>query len=129
MRAFGSLRMAVICAAIACVLLVFGSFVGYAENPNPTAGAPTGQCTVTGQVLKPGPQPINAGEMLTLTAAIQRAGGFNPWADQRKVRLTRRNKDGELEMLTFNPRTLKSSDDPILRDGDRIFVPKFSSHM
>jgi len=74
--------------------------------------------------LKPGPQPIHAGETLTLTAAILRAGGVNEWADMRKVRFTRLNKGGV--PLTYNLKTIveKGSDDPIIRDGDRIFVPK-----
>lgn len=109
------------CVAFTWVVFVFGSFVGYAQNPNPVIGAPVGQCTVTGRVWKSGPQPINAGE--TLTQAILRAGGM-VWGET-KVRLTRRNKDGQLETLTFSVKAIieNRSNDPVLRDGDRIFVP------
>jgi SLBB domain len=93
--------------------------------------APAGQCTVTGEVRRPGPQPINTGETLTLQSVILRAGGFNEWADTRRVRLTRRNEVGEFETLTFNLKAIieKNSDDPIIRDGDRILVPKFFHHL
>ena len=128
MRALRGLPMAMNCVAIACVILVFGSFVGYAQNPNPTAGAPAGQCTITGEVRKPGPQPFKAGETLTLSAAILRAAGITEWADRRKVRVIRQNKDGKPETLTFNLQAIeeKGLDDPILHDGDRIFVPRIS---
>ena len=123
--------MAMNCVAIACVILVFGSFVASAQSPNPSAGAPAGQCTIAGEVRKPGPQSINARETLTLTAAILRAGGITEWADRRKVRVIRQNKDGKPETLTFNLQAIAENglDDPILRDGDRIFVKVLGSRL
>jgi protein involved in polysaccharide export with SLBB domain len=113
------------CVAFIWMLFVFGASMGYAQNPNPDIDAPAGQCTVTGHVWKPGPQPIKVGETLTLTTAILRAGGIHEWNPPRKVRITRRNKNGQPDTLTFDLKAIleKPSDDPILRDGDRIFVP------
>jgi hypothetical protein len=77
------------------------------------------QCVVAGEVQKPGPQPINAGETLTLATAVSRAGGMTERADPKKVLVTR-CKDGRCEHLIFD----LDADDPILRDGDRISVPR-----
>lgn len=86
-----------------------------------------GWITVSGEVRVAGAQELFAGETLTLTEAILKAGGLDEWGDGRKVRLIRQ-KDGATESITVNVLALiKSGDvknDPVLQDGDSIFVPK-----
>lgn len=44
---------------------------------------------LAGEVLRPGPQEIPAGETWTVSKAILSAGGFTQYADKKKVRLVR----------------------------------------
>ncbi len=86
-----------------------------------------GHVIVSGGTLAPGPVDIFRGETLTLSNAILRAGGVSEWGDLRKVRISRQKADGESETLKVNLQLiLKSGDlsqDPVLQDGDRVFVP------
>jgi protein involved in polysaccharide export with SLBB domain len=70
---------------------------------------------------------VIAGEPLTLSNAILKAGAFTEWADQKKVKVTRK-VGGESQTTIYNVRhiieTGDINSDPILQDGDRIFVPK-----
>ncbi len=66
-------------------------------------------------------------QRLTLLDAISRAGGFNRFADRRRVRLTRTLSDGRVENLVVNTDDLMSgaAKDPlVLRKDDVIFVPE-----
>jgi protein involved in polysaccharide export with SLBB domain len=88
----------------------------------------SGVVYLSGEVRVGGPQEIISGETLTLTSAILKAGGIGEWGNQKKVQLSRQRKDGSLEttVCDFN-KIIKSGDpkqDPVLQDGDRIFVPK-----
>jgi protein involved in polysaccharide export with SLBB domain len=88
----------------------------------------SGVVYLSGEVRAGGPQEIISGETLTLTSAILKAGGIGEWGNQKKVQLSRQRKDGSLEttICDFN-KIIKSGDpkqDPVLQDGDRIFVPK-----
>ncbi len=49
---------------------------------------------VGGQVIRPGPQEIPAGETWTVTKAIMRAGGFTQYANKKGVRLVRAATNG-----------------------------------
>jgi polysaccharide export outer membrane protein len=51
---------------------------------------------MAGEVLRPGPQEIPAGETWTVTRAIMRAGGFAQYADKKGVRLVRAGAKGAL---------------------------------
>lgn len=88
----------------------------------------SGMVYLSGEVRIGGPQEIISGETLTLTNAILKAGGIGEWGNQKKVQLSRQRKDGTLQttICDFN-KIIKSGDpkqDPVLQDGDRIFVPK-----
>ena len=86
-----------------------------------------GTVTLSGQVRAPGPQDMLAAEPLTLSIAIQKSGNFTEWADQHKVTLTRQVK-GKAQTDTYDVEKIiekgDSTKDPVLQDGDRIFVPK-----
>ena len=66
-------------------------------------------------------------QTLTLLDAISRAGGFNRFADRKKVLLTRTFSDGRTEKYTINADQLISgtaSERWVLLKDDVIFVPE-----
>jgi polysaccharide export outer membrane protein len=66
-------------------------------------------------------------QTLTLLDAISRAGGFNRFADRKKVLLTRTFTDGRTEKYTINADQLiagTSSERWLLLKDDVIFVPE-----
>lgn len=86
-----------------------------------------GTVTVSGQVRAAGPQEMIAGEPLRLSNAILKAGGFTEWAKPQKVKVTRQ-VNGTAESKEYNVKEIiekgDEKADPILQDGDRIYVPK-----
>lgn len=82
---------------------------------------------LSGEVRVIGPQELVAGEPLTLCNAILKAGGVGEWGNPKKVKLMRQ-KDGKTQTTEVNYKAIIESGDvskdPILQDGDRIFVPK-----
>jgi protein involved in polysaccharide export with SLBB domain len=91
-------------------------------------GVRAGEVFLSGEVRAGGSLEIVSGETLTLTTAILRAGGITEWGDQNNVQLSRQKKDGNVDKLKFSyKKIIKSGDarrDPVLEDGDRIFVPR-----
>ena len=86
-----------------------------------------GTVTLSGQVRGAGPQEMIAGEPLRLSSAILKAGGFTEWADPKKVKLTRQVNGAAISTDYNVKKIIENGDektDPILQDGDRIFVPK-----
>ena len=87
-----------------------------------------GSVQLSGQVRMVGPQMLIAGEALTVTGAILKAGGLTEWGNARKVQVSRQNKDGKSEKFEVDFKKITETgdvqSDPILQDGDRIFVPK-----
>jgi polysaccharide export outer membrane protein len=86
-----------------------------------------GKVYLVGPVRTPGPQEIPSDEILTLSKAILRAGGFNDFADKKGVRVTR--KAGvEDKTFTVNVAEIlekgKSDTDMPLEAGDLIYVPE-----
>lgn len=92
------------------------------DSINPTAVV--SKITVSGEVRGPGAFEFAAGESITLSEAIMKAGNFTQWAKKDKVHLYR----GGTEKGIYDVRKILSEgrvqDDPILRDGDRIHVDK-----
>lgn len=83
---------------------------------------------LSGEIQQGGPQEIISGEELTLATAILKAGGPTSWAKRSKVQLTRRKKTGGIETIISDyDKILKMGDpqlDPVLQDGDRIYIPR-----
>ena len=77
---------------------------------------------VAGEVRGPGTLEIAAGETLTLSEAILRAGNFGAFALSDKVELTRRG--GQKTVHDVRSIFRDPSKDLTLDDGDRIFVPR-----
>ncbi len=77
---------------------------------------------VSGQVQRPGKYVSLAGEK-TLLQAIAEAGGFTPYANQKKVRIIR---SGTKESEFHNAERIRSGrdKDPLIGPGDQIIVPR-----
>lgn len=88
-----------------------------------------GKVYLVGPVRGPGPQEIPSDEVLTLSKAILRAGGFLETADKKNVRVTRKKVPGPgEEMMTVNVADIlekgKTEGDMVLQVGDLIFIPE-----
>jgi len=83
---------------------------------------------ISGQVKLPAPQDIAPGEKLTVSGAVVRAGGGTQFADMRKVKLSRKNKDGSSKTFIVDVKGVleegKMDKDIELVDGDYVFVPQ-----
>jgi protein involved in polysaccharide export with SLBB domain len=88
----------------------------------------SGVVYLSGQIRLGGPQDMISGEVLTLSNAILKAGGVSEWGDGTKVQLTRQKKEGGVDVIKANFDKIiekgDASQDPVLQDGDRIFIPK-----
>lgn len=60
-----------------------------------------GKVYLVGPVRAPGPQEIPSDEILTLSKAILRAGGFTDFADKKTVKVTRKSAEAGREDQTF----------------------------
>ena len=82
---------------------------------------------VLGSVNSPGAVLFPQEEGLTLLDAIARAGGFNRFADRRKIKLSRTDSEGRTETYVIDADDLMQSGTndswPLQRD-DVIFVPE-----
>jgi protein involved in polysaccharide export with SLBB domain len=68
------------------------------------------------------PTRIEYGGAITLTQAINSAGGFTDFANRRHVRLIRAN--GKIEIINCNKLLEHPENDPEVNPGDRIVVPR-----
>jgi polysaccharide biosynthesis/export protein len=89
-----------------------------------------GKVYLVGPVRMPGPQEIPSDEVLTLSKAILRAGGFNDYADRRNVKVTRKGTGPAGENRTFLVDVTailekgQTDTDLPLEPGDLIYIPE-----
>lgn len=89
-----------------------------------------GKVYLVGAIGAPGPQDISSDEVLTVSKAILRAGGFTSYADEKNVKVTRSAgavPGGEKTFIVNVSRILengRTEDDLTLQPGDLIFVPE-----
>lgn len=87
-----------------------------------------GQITISGEVRGGvGPMDLLEGERLTVSQAILKAGGFAPFADQRKVQITRTEAGSTRQFYVDVKEVLDKGavgKDVSVQDGDRINVPR-----
>jgi len=89
----------------------------------------SGKVYLVGAVHLVGPQEIPSDEVFTLSKAVLRAGGFTDFADQRHVKVTRKEgaTQSENKIFTVNVAEIlekgKTDRDLTLEPGDLIFVP------
>lgn len=83
-----------------------------------------GRVYVVGNVRGPGPQEIPADETYTVSKAIIRAGGFTDFANEKKVKLTRKNGEAYVINLRDVIEKGRTDSDVVLQPDDQIFVPQ-----
>ena len=90
--------------------------------------SPWGYVTVLGRVLKPGRVSIPATRDMTVSAAIQKTGGFAASAKVNAILVTRSLPDGKTEARTIDLNAVGTAgrleDDIILDANDVIYVPE-----
>jgi polysaccharide biosynthesis/export protein len=84
---------------------------------------------VSGEVMRPGP--LQLVDEMTLSAALVQAGGITPHADVRQVAIQRNAPNADSTDITVNLWDALSSEDsynnPVLRSGDSIYVPRLAA--
>jgi len=82
---------------------------------------------VLGEVKRQGVFAFKPTEPCTMMHLYFKMGGFPPYADQRKVRVLRRDQEGSERELTVNVKEILKEGDPAedfpLKNGDRVIVP------
>jgi protein involved in polysaccharide export with SLBB domain len=90
--------------------------------------SPWGTVLVMGQVGRPGPVNIPPTRDLTVTRALQLAGGTTALGDQSDVRITRKLADGKTRKIKLDLKKIGekglTEQDIVLRSGDVIYVPE-----
>ena len=90
--------------------------------------SPWGYVTVLGRVLKPGRVSIPATRDMTVSAAIQKTGGFAASAKVSAILVTRSLPDGKTEARTIDLNAVGTAgrieDDIVLEANDVVYVPE-----
>ena len=90
--------------------------------------SPWGSVTVLGEVANPGPVNMPSTFDLTVTKVIQAAGGLKPFAEKRRVQVTRCDKDGRQTKYFVNIDEIgkngRIDKDITLCAGDVVYVPE-----
>ena len=103
--------------------------VSFMIDSSPGAVSPWGTVTILGRVNQPGRISIPPTQDLTLSMAVQLAGGLDTSARDTSIRISRRNPDtGAMEVMDVNLRAAASDgqieNDILLQAGDVIYVPQ-----
>lgn len=89
-----------------------------------------GKVYLVGAVREPGPEDLPSDEVLTLSKAVLRAGGFNDFSDRKHVKITREGSAGQSgkETLVVDVGQIfdegKTEKDVPLKAGDLIYIPE-----
>lgn len=90
--------------------------------------SPWGTVTVLGEVASPGPVNIPSTMELTVTKALQMAGGVKPYADKTAIQVSRCDKDGHITKTNVDLKEIgqggRVDKDMTLRAGDVLWVPE-----
>ncbi len=102
--------------------------VEFIRDDNREGISPWGYVTVLGRVKKPGRVNIPATRDMTLSGAIQQAGGFDTSARDTAILVTRRTASGQTETHEVNLRAVgargRIDNDIVLLPDDVVFVPE-----
>jgi polysaccharide export outer membrane protein len=102
--------------------------VDFVKEADQDGASPWGYVTIMGRVVRPGRIPIPPTRDLTISGAIQQAGGFSTSAKDTAIRITRRKGEGASETFDVNLEAAGTNghleEDKTLQPGDVIFVPQ-----
>lgn len=102
--------------------------VDFVRNTEAEGISPWGFVTVLGQVQKPGRVAVPATRDMTVSGAIQKAGGFAPSAKAGAILVTQSLPDGRTITRTVNLHAVgaagRREEDVILNANDVVFVPE-----
>ena len=102
--------------------------VSFVMDDNKGNASPWGFITVLGRVKEPGRVGMPATQDMTLTLALQLAGGFDTSAKQSAVRITRQVDHGEKRTFKVDLDRVgakgRGEEDIMLRPGDVVYVPE-----
>jgi polysaccharide export outer membrane protein len=102
--------------------------VEYAYDEIMMSASPWGYVNVLGKVGAPGRISIPPSRDLTVSRAIQLAGGLGPTAKDTAIKVSRRKADGTKETFEVNLERLGTGDDRavdiVLAPGDVVYVPE-----
>ena len=102
--------------------------VDFVRDNQPESISPWGSVTVLGRVKSPGRVSIPPTRDLTVSLAIQLAGGFDTSAKDTAILVTRRAPDGNSTSREVNLREVgirgRVENDIVLRPDDVIYVPE-----
>ncbi len=100
----------------------------FARDAGTEGGSPWGFVTVLGRVKTPGRVPVPATRDMTVSGAIQKAGGFAPSAKENAILVTRSLPGGHTESRTVNLKAVGAAgrveDDIVLEANDVVYVPE-----
>lgn len=101
----------------------------FSQDESSGGSSPWGYVTVLGRVRKPGRVNLPPTRDLTVSGAVQGAGGFDTSANVRAIRITRtgsdhKSKQIEVNMDQIGDRSEARQQDVPLRTGDIVFVPE-----
>lgn len=102
--------------------------VEFVRNDQTAGISPWGYVTVLGRVKRPGRVDIPPTRDLTVSLAIQQAGGFDTSAKETAILVTRRSADGQNKTIQINLREIgergQVDKDIALLPDDVVYVPE-----
>lgn len=102
--------------------------VEFVRDDQPESISPWGSITVLGRVKRPGRVSIPPTRDLTVSVAIQQAGGFDTSAKETAILVTRRAPDGQTTTRHVNLREVgargRVENDIVLLPDDVVYVPE-----
>ena len=102
--------------------------VDFVRDEHPDGSSPWGSVTVLGRVKKQGRISIPPTRDLTVSGAIQQAGGLDTSARDTAIRVSHRRANGEIETKEVNLKAVGSrgqlEEDSRLESDDVVFVPE-----
>lgn len=100
--------------------------VEFVRDDNKEGLSPWGSVTVLGRVKKPGRIVLPATRDLTLSGAIQQAGGYDTSAKENGIRITRKNPEGGVKTWEVDLRSVGAEglieNDILLEPDDVVFI-------
>lgn len=102
--------------------------VEFVRDDNKEGLSPWGNVTVLGRVKKPGRISLPATRDLTLSGAIQQAGGYDTSAKENAIRITRKRPGGGVKTWEVDLRSVGAQglieNDVLLEPDDVVFIPE-----